>query len=357
MPPRRVRIGNGGTDRAIRMTNGGRLIGNLLDSAAGCLRWAEDLLAGDGSFVGAEDSLGPYYLGGLAYTSLGRPDVSARIITYARDRFLVNGDINDVAGQFDSPVANFRNSFFCLSAQRSGFYGVAGAIADRLQRGAHPATGGIPDNDDGARVIEMGTTAAAIVALLAAGRQDAATKAGDFLADSLVAGQPDLDGRVLLRKNWDGEWIDKFPAADSARYQILLGVPGQIYWFFGISMAALGQLYSVTGKKSHLEAATTVFEWAKQCQPGSFADLTAAKVGWGASVLYAVTGGERFAKAASQVGAMLVETRDPGGYWLRRPMVVRLEDQDVATTLDTSLERVCWLSEIARNLAAGAAAN
>ena len=106
-----------------------------------------------------------------------------------------------------------------------------------------------------------------------------------------------------------------------------------------------------TAEGRYLKSARRVFDWALACHPGAFADLTAAKVGWGASVLYAATGQEPFAVRARYVAHVLCATRLPEGAWLRRPSVTRLEDQDLATSLDTTLERVCWLIEIARNLA------
>ncbi len=115
-------------------------------------------------------------------------------------------------------------------------------------------------------------------------------------------------------------------------------------------MAALGQLYLAGGEVKYLAAAERVFGWAEACRPGSFKDLTAAKVGWGAAVLYAATGMDRYAERARTVSGMLIDTQTPEGAWLRRPAVTQLAGQDVATLLDTSLERVCWIIEIARNL-------
>ena len=63
-------------------------------------------------------------------------------------------------------------------------------------------------------------------------------------------------------------------------------------------MVALGQLYLAAGGTKYLAAAEQVFGWAEACTPGAFEDLTAAKVGWGAAVLYAATGMDRYAERA-----------------------------------------------------------
>ncbi len=330
-----------------------------LAAAAGTLAWADALLKSDGSFAGAEDSVSTYYLAPLAFALGGRPDRAQLIIDHVRRRFCCCGDINARAGEEDSQVANFRNAFFGLSAQRVGVWDVAIAQADALERCQHPDSGGFSNHNqvEGApRVLDIGSSAAALVCLLANGRLGAARRVGDFLSGAMIDDQPDPERRVLLRRTWEGEWIEQFAAADAARHRIELGVPGQVYWFLGISMAALGQLFAATGERRYLESARRVFNWTLACHPGSFADLTAAKVGWGCSVLYAATGEEEFAVRARYVSHVLCATRLPEGVWLRRPTIMRLADQDLVTSLDTSLERVCWLIEIARNLQARAAA-
>jgi hypothetical protein len=69
-------------------------------------------------------------------------------------------------------------------------------------------------------------------------------------------------------------------------------------------------------------------------------------------VLYGITGRDRYAEAARAVGDMLVRTQEPVGIWVRRPQIAKLEDQPLMGSIDTSLERVCWLYEITRYLSA-----
>jgi hypothetical protein len=59
-----------------------------------------------------------------------------------------------------------------------------------------------------------------------------------------------------------------------------VGKPGQVYWFLGNAMAALGQLYLAVRDERYLQAARTVFGWAEVCAPGALEDLTAAKGRW-----------------------------------------------------------------------------
>ena len=323
-----------------------------LECAAGALSWADGLLGPDGSFKGAEDSVGAYYLAPLAFANGGRIDHATLICEYVRGRFYRDGDINERAHDPASQVANFRNAFFGVSAQRVGAWDMAIAIADGLESCQHPQFGGFANHniDDASRALDIGSSAAALICLLTAGRIGAARRAGDFICDQMVNSQPQPERRLLLRRTWEGDWIAEYPEPDAARHRIELGVSGQVYWFLGITMSALGQLYIATGENRYLQSARRVFDWALDCHPGSFADLTAAKVGWGASVMFAATREEQFAVRSRYVSHVLCATRLPEGVWLRRPAVTRLADQDVPTSLDTTLERVCWLIEIARNL-------
>jgi hypothetical protein len=323
-----------------------------LECAAGALAWAGGLLGPDGSFAGAEDSVGAYYLAPLAFANGGRIDRANLICEYVRERFYRDGDINERAGEPASQVANFRNAFLGVSAQRVGVWDMAIAIADGLERRQHPQLGGFANHniDDATRALDIGSSAAALICLLTAGRIGAARRAGDFICEQMINTQPQPERRVLLRRTWDGDWITDFSESEAARHQIELGVSGQIYWFLGITMAALGQLYLASGENHYLQSARRVFGWVLDCHPGSFADLTAAKVGWGASVMYAATREEQFAVRSRYVSHVLCATRLPEGVWLRRPAVTKLADQDVATSLDTTLERVCWLIEMTRNV-------
>ncbi len=323
-------------------------------AAARALDWAAGRLAEDGGFRGAEEEVDAYYFGPLAFSLGGRVRAGAMVVRYIEREFFRDGDVNDPADESLRPAANFRNSWLCIGAQRLGEYGLSYAAADFLEGCQHPERGGVAvyrADDPRERIMDMGTTAAATVALLATGRIEASLRAGDFLAGTLVRQQPEPGRRILLRMDWEGRWMSKFPEAEAGRHEIRVREPGQVYWFLGNAMAALGQLYLTSGEERYLKAGRTVFGWAEACAPGAFEDLTAAKVGWGASVLYAATRESEFAAAAGRVGEMLVQTQSPEGAWLRRPAVSELTEQPVAVSLGTSLERVCWLMEIARNLA------
>jgi hypothetical protein len=326
----------------------------FIRAATRTLDWAAGLLTEDDGFRGAEGEVDAYYFAPLAFSLGGRVREGGMVARYIEREFFRDGDVNDPADEGLRPAATFRNAWLCVGTHRLGEYGLSYPAADFLEGCQHPALGGVAvwrTDGPGEQIMDMGTTAAAVVAFLAAGRLEPARRAGDFLAGTLIKEQPEPDRRILLRTDGAGRWLTDFEEAEAGRHEIRVGEPGQVYWFLGNAMAALGQLYLASGEERYLKAGRTVFGCAEACAPGSFEDLTAAKVGWGASVLYAATRERDFAEAAARVGDMLVRTQLPEGVWLRRPAVSEAAGQPAGVLLGTSLERVCWLMEMARNLA------
>ena len=324
-----------------------------IHAASRTLEWATRLLKNNGSFRGAAREVDAYYFGPLAFSLGGYVQEPKRILSYIQNTFLINGDINNPEDSTLQGAANFRNAWLCVGAHRSSEYRISYSMVDQLKYCQNPVTGGVAvykTTEPETQITDMGTTAAASIAFLATGNIKAALQAGDFLANILVEKQPNAGHRILLRTDWDGKWLSQFPTVEAGRYEIQIGAPGQVYWFLGIAMAALAQLYATSRKEHYLQAGRTVFGWTKSCEPGVFEDLTAAKVGLGTSALYAATADTEFSTAATRVGDMLVKTQLPEGVWLRRPTITKLQEQPLAVSLSTSLERACWLLDITRNL-------
>jgi len=324
-----------------------------IHAASRTLEWAARLLKNNGSFPGVAREVDAYYFGPLAFSLGGYVQEPKRVLSYIENTFLSNGDVNNPHDTNLQGAANFRNAWLCAGAHRSSEYRISYSMANQLKHCQSPLTGGVAvykTTPSDTQITDMGTTAAASMAFLATGQLEAALQAGDFLANILIHKQPNARHRILLRTDWEGKWFSQFPAAEAKRYEIRIGEPGQVYWFLGIAMAALAQLYATSGKEHYLQAGRTVFEWTKACQPGAFEDLTAAKVGLGTSALYTATDDTEFSTAAIRVGDMLVKTQLPEGVWLRRPTITKLQEQPLAVSLSTSLERACWLLEITRNL-------
>ncbi len=315
--------------------------------------WARKLLGPDGSFAGSEGSVAGFYKAPRAFATAGLVREAEAVTGYVRRHFFANGDFNRGRDEASLDGANYFNAWLCWGTHTIGAYDLSYPGGDHLERVQHPDLGGIPEcpkPSPAEQEIEWGATASAIVAFIAMGRLSQAVRVGECLLNRFLRGQPQPGASLYLRMDWEGSWKTRFIADDAPRHVIEFGKPGQLYWYFGIGMAALGHLYLATGEDRFLEGGLTLFRWAQKCRPWAFEALTAAKVGWGASVLYRCTGDVRLAQASRKVGSMLLQTQEANGVWLRRPEYSSYDEQPIDRSLDTSLERVCWLYEIARAL-------
>ncbi len=216
----------------------------------------------------------------------------------------------------------------------------------------HVDTGGLPatakpDSDD--QVVDWGPTALGAIALTSLGRLESATRAGTALITMLDA-QPEPDGAMYWRTDWAGRTLTSFDPADAPTHVTRFGAEDQIYWYFGAGLAAFATLHLAGGEARWLDAADRLCRLVDRCRPAALHALTSAKIGWGASLLWSITGDLRYRDIALEVGDDVVAQQTPDGVWLRTPQYASVGDQPVPTSLDTSIERACWLYEIARNL-------
>ncbi|MHB1134391.1 MAG: prenyltransferase/squalene oxidase repeat-containing protein [Chloroflexota bacterium] len=310
--------------------------------------WALSYLQDDGSFKGSERTVAGPYKGPQSLLICGNVLQADRALKYLAANFFVDGNFNTAADD-QGESANYRNAWLCWGAQSLGAFQFSYRAADYLQSQQHSELGGIslrPRSVGG--VLEWGTTAIGIVALVACGRLAAATKGAEFLARVLDL-QPQLEARLCLRTTPTGELLSDPGATDYAA--IHLQEPAQIYWYFGVAMAALGRLYAATSERRWLDTAEKVFRLTTISHPDVYRALTSAKVGWGAAVLYQLTGEKRFAEVASGIADYVVEEQTREGLWLRKPQYQSVAQQPFVPSLDTTLERCLWLREIARAIA------
>lgn len=323
------------------------------DSAQSAVTWARSLLKGDGSFRDASHEVGAYYLAPLAFRMSGFPDLAEASLSYVKRTMVIDGDINKGTNDTGSNVATFRNAMLSMGTTLDDNDNLRPSLAAHLASMQNPKSGGVLARKSIAnekREIDLATTSATLLGMLELGMTDQAIMAGEHITQRMIATQPDPTKYVLFRQSWDGNWIDTYAKRDKSRYKLDLGATDQVYWPLGICMAALARLSQITQDSSFLTTCDILFDWANKCAPGAFNDLTAAKVGWGCSELFAATGQLKFKISAEQVATMLIDTQTPDGVWLRRPTISKIEDQPIHVTLDTTLERVCWLLHIARNL-------
>ena len=329
--------------------------GKFIDSAQKGIQWALSLLKENGSFCGSEGMLLGHYKAIQALATGGFVRESERITDFLRSFISESGDFNILPGDPHPLTANYRNSWLCWGAHSIGAYDLSVHGGRFLELAQHEGNGGLParcEKQKHEQNIDWGTTGCALIAFLALGKVTLALKAGECLREMLDQ-QPEPESALYLCRRWSGKWITSFAPGETTRFLVNFGRPGQIYWYFGIGMAAFGKLYLATGDRKWLETAVRIFGLAEKCAPDVYQSLTSAKVGWGASVLYRLTGEKRFEKITLDVGSYLLRTQTDEGVWIRKPQFNSINDQPIPNTLDTTLERCLWLYEMARGLERG----
>ena len=111
----------------------------------------------------------------------------------------------------------------------------------------------------------------------------------------------------------------------------------------GITGGFLCRLYQTTGESEWLDLAKEYMRFAEGMSDYLFTLLRAGKVGWAASVLYTITGEDKYADIAQHVGRELLRSQAADGSW-------SLFD---GYQVDMAAEMLVWLDEMQQALGAG----
>ncbi len=182
------------------------------------------------------------------------------------------------------------------------------------------------------------------------GRLDAARECARFLEEMLDA-QPEPEEKLYLLKTWDGKLYHIIPPHLATEFIVEFQAPDQVVWYFGAAMAGLGYLYNATNEQRWLDTAERIFNLTKKCLLEVYTLLTSAKIGWGSSVLYSITGKKEYADTMVTVADHVVATQEEKGGWVRYPLFPDWDHQPPVLGIDVSLERTIWINFMADSLA------
>ena len=300
----------------------------------------------DGSLNPADKAPAAFYKVPRALALAGHATAAQRFLDVVeRDALTGDGDFGGKAGTFHEDHWTYANCWFVwasvvLSRLDLAYRGMAYLLSHR-----DPHTGGYcsraPYDADRVDTIQedMLSTAFTSFVGLHLGRLDEARDAADFLK-RLLDMQPDVADRLYLRTNGRGELITTVPANDPEprHYVIEAAKPQQFYYFIGAAISFLAKLYTVTGKRAHLELALEYLGFATRCHDDVYETDAAGKIGLGCAYLYGITGDRQYRTIAHRVADFLVADQQADGYWMRggKP------------TASSSAEFCVWLGEFAR---------
>ena len=308
----------------------------------------------DGGFSAPHKGIDSFYKIPYAFGVTGHVLAAQRLLDWvARYCFTAEGDLRSrdcrSQGDFHREFYTYANAWLVIGCQRLGRFDLAYRGLEFILRFQDDRIGGFFAEPEfvtaGHGRQDIVCASQAGLACLYLGRRDAARRAGEFLL-KLIELQPQPQRRLYASLDPVGGLITHYPEDKALRHVVDTARPAQWYFYPGIAMGFLGQLYRVTGDQRYLAAADWYLAFTTRCQADVYRTPPSGKIGWGASVLYAVTGEPRYRQVAEAVGDYLVDFQQPGGWW--QPLAF---DPALRYGLhDYTAEFVIWLCEISQNL-------
>jgi hypothetical protein len=226
-----------------------------------------------------------------------------------------------------------------LGAHRLGYYDLSQRGMDFLMQ-LHDAESGGFYSSPTQRGPEVGQDIWVVSgcgqAALATGRLGVARGVGRWFQEVMRL-QPDYPRRLFGVYRRAGGLVTEPDPADPIRYVLEQDAASDQYFFNpGIAAGFLCRLHQATGEAAWLDLAIDYMRFGDGASDFLWSLFRAGKVSWAASVLYTLTGVQKYAAMAERVGRMLVETQAPDGGW---NMGGRAHN-------DLTAEMVVWLDEI-----------
>ena len=155
---------------------------------------------------------------------------------------------------------------------------------------------------------------------LAAGLQDAARRAGDWVAELVELNESYLGQgapAIYYTRNRDtGELVTEVPPDGRMNMMIDTTTAKQPSWVTGTCMALLADLHAANANSRYLDAAVKLAEFERACSHRLLFWPSKCKVGWGAAQLYGVTCDPEHRKIAANVARVtFMGAQRPDGSW------------------------------------------
>ena len=282
--------------------------------------WLESRQQASG-VVDPENGVGAVYKTTAAFVAAGRLHAAWKLMDYIGAHYVVEPGEFQSSGGSGARVAGgsfYRNCWILMSAIRLGRFDIASPAAiEHTLRYQHRSGGfcGSLKRAERQRINPLFTAMGGWFCLYT-GRHDRAVRAGDFLL-RLIASQAEMPERFYFHIDArSGACITEYPPGTAIMHYADRQRAVQHFFFSGAMMGYLADLHQATGEKKYLQGARAMFDFESGMNPRSFAWISKCKVGWGAALLYAVTGEAVHRKMAEKVADVtFVKAQNPKGHW------------------------------------------
>ena len=301
------------------------------------------------------DDISCYYKSTYFMRVIGETAAAARLMNYLTARFMTpegdfrNSDEVRSTGSYVSGFCNlYSNSWAMRSAEAMHWHGLARRVLNfmlqfRTEQGGF--YGGVqPPNT----IIESNATGVGCVCALEGHEPEIAIQTGRFLLRMLDA-QPEPESQFYIRMS-DSQYIKPEPQEEyPIYYRIEKSEPLQAYWPWSWPMIAMIKLYRFTGQKEFLDGAIRIYDFFASCHEDAFHSPGSGKNSWASSMLYNITGDQRYRKTTMSQMEFILESQQADGFMLK-PDCASFEDQPIRISYDFTPDYATWLVECAQEL-------
>jgi len=281
--------------------------------------WLLDQMNPDGSLGNPEEGF-HFYRAPWTFTQVGATHAAAAICGWIRREMLTrDGKIAGAYRRFDDGYA-YRNATLIVGAHRARQYDLSLGLIEALAEWQDPISGGCSNDllPDGSMSDDMDIPYACGpgFAFLDAGQIDRARRVYDFLK-TIYEVQTELPTRFYYAwSRTEQNVITEF--SEEARFGRLVdnqAAVRQRWTIGGISAGFLCRLYMADPNPDYLRLATKYQEFSMASTDRQFEYPQVCKSSWGSSLLYELTGDERYEEWTYRMGDWYAETQQADGCW------------------------------------------
>ena len=303
----------------------------------------------DGTVENSASTVWRYWGVPIALTVAGHSSAASRFLSWIRENvFTPDGDFGTSAARRQESSYAYQNSWLIEGAHRLGQFDLSQRGMDFITPFQDPETGGFYSSyDDRGEDVEMEiyVTSGCGRAAVYTNRLDVARGVGRFLR-TVLDEQPDYPRNLYAVYMRGGGLVTEFDPADSMHF-VMSQDSKEDQQFFnpGIAGGFLARLYKATGEAEWLELSKRYMHFGVIASDHltTLPTLRQGKTGWGASLLYTLTGEEKYRDLAVRIGDSLLSHQNEDGSWSGGS-----PDRKPSVTL--TAEMVIWLDEISQSV-------
>nr|WP_122012435.1 hypothetical protein [Maliibacterium massiliense] len=273
-------------------------------------KWLDARISDDGVLKDGDEDLGRYYKAIYPTRSMGKAYKASRMLDHVMDICLTpEGDLHNQNGRAAKKTnANYTTNFCqCYSiswitwaAFITNRFDVFNTLFDGMLRNYYDPEVGCYRSVKGVDIYDTNSAALLVETASMRGDYALADKGATFLARVLKA-QPDSANSFYFRVNKD--FSISYTPEDVKMQRVIekRAEDLQVYWLLGMPAVALSRLYAKTRKEQYLRLAQDYYEQFLSCGDGAFCAPGSGKSMWAGTILYRLTGDEKYLKAAKRI--------------------------------------------------------